>query len=175
MKNASFFLQGGLGLMKTLCRSGNMKHVFLRQKLITLKLWLTGKCLGVVFFISDTIDESLWRLKQQAGGIKCKTDLGKILFPLFQAVITGRGQLSHVQQLYDTQHNVTPLQTRTCSPSYRKTQMIHQSRDFWQELWSFCFAVDQRQISISLTSQQIWAVKCLLDWRAEAAAKLKLR
>lgn len=66
-----------------------------------------------------------------------------------------------------------PLQTRTSRPSYLKTHMIHQSRHFWTVLGRFCFAINQRQIGILLTSQQIQAVVCLLDCGAEAAAKLK--
>lgn len=72
-----------------------------------------------VFFITDTV-ESLWRLKRQAGWIRCETDQREICSHHFKLLWLREDGWFMQQQLYDgapPRCAVTPVQTT----SYRKT------------------------------------------------------
>lgn len=53
-----------------------------------------------------------------------------------------------------------------------KSQVIHRSHHGWTEFGIFWLAVNQRKISILLTSQQIRAIECLLEQKAEPSGQV---
>lgn len=146
MKNAVFFFEGDMGLMKTDRRSGNVKRVPRFKIFFKIKNWLHWHCdyrerleNMFVFFITDTV-ESLWRLKQQAGWIRCKTDQVKICSHHFK-LLWLREDGWFMQQLYDgalPRCAVTPVQTRNVPSLLSENITIHQSCLVWIELGRFC-------------------------------------